>query len=371
MCHIVLLMEYPTLNGGERSTLAFCDYLQTRGFHFSAIAPVDNPLKCALSQHNIKHIPFSFTGEFGQRLPISLLRESLTNTLRDAGADVLHAISVSTSRIAGPVANELQLPSIGHLRDIIRLSGQAINDINMNSVILAVSTATLTFHQAGGIDSTHSHVLYNGINLDRFRTKQPTGFIHKELNLPPGRKFIGAVGQITLRKGFDTLIHAFKEVASQNNDYHLLIVGQRHSKKHETKQYEVNLKSYVDKHVLSDRIHFLGFRDDMHNFYPELSLLTHCAHQEPLGRVLLEAAACRVPIIATAVGGTREIFPDSNFAVMTKPGDRDELVTAILSIISEPERAVRLANRSRQRVAKSFDICIQAENLAQHYHALL
>jgi len=128
MCHIVLLMEYPTLNGGERSTLAFCEHLQTRGFHFSAIAPDSNPLTGALGKHNIRHIPFSFNGGLGQRLPISLIRESLATTLRDTGADALHAISVSTSRIAGPVANELRIPSIGHLRDIIRLTRQAIND---------------------------------------------------------------------------------------------------------------------------------------------------------------------------------------------------------------------------------------------------
>ena len=370
MCHIVLLMEYPTLNGGERSTLAFCEHLQTRGFHFSAIAPDGNPLTDALGQHNIRHIPFSFNGGLGQRLPISLIRESLATTLLDTGADVLHAISVSTSRIAGPVANKLRLPSIGHLRDIIRLSRQAINDINLNSVILAVSKATLTFHRAGGIHPTHSHVLYNGINLNLYRPKRPTGFIHRELDLPPGRKFIGAVGQITLRKGLDTLIHAFKEIASRNDDYHLLIAGQRHSQKNETYQHEINLKTYINQNGLSDRVHFLGFRDNMHDFYPELSLLTHCAHQEPLGRVLLEAAACGIPIIATAVGGTREIFPDSSFAILTQPGDRTELVTEIVRLISTPEQAVHLAERGRKKVAKTFDICIHAEKLAQHYHAL-
>ena len=191
MRHIVLLMEYPTLNGGERSTLAFCDYLQTHGFHFSAIAPDNNPLTGALSQHNIRHIPFSFNTVLGQRLPIALLRTSLATTLLDVGADALHAISVSTSRIAGPVANKLRLPSVGHLRDIIRLSRQAINDINLNSVILAVSGAALTFHRAGGICATRSHILYNGINLNLYRPRRPTGVIHKELNLPPSCRFIG------------------------------------------------------------------------------------------------------------------------------------------------------------------------------------
>ena len=93
-----------------------------------------------------------------------------------------------------------------------------------------------------------------------------------------------------------------RKLLSHNKDYHLLIVGQRHSKKKETQQHEINLKTYINQNGLSDRVHFLGFRDNMHDFYPELSLLIHCAHQEPLGRVLLEAAACGIPIIATAVG---------------------------------------------------------------------
>ena len=60
---------------------------------------------------------------------------------------------------------------------------------------------------------------------------------------------------------------------------------------------------------LAGRVHFLGNRHDVAQLLSECTALVHAARQEPLGRVLLEAAACGTAVVATDVGGTREIFP--------------------------------------------------------------
>ena len=103
---------------------------------------------------------------------------------------------------------------------------------------------------------------------------------------------------------------------------HYVIVGQRHSEKAESRQFatigqgHARLACTQRARAAPARVHFLGVRNDVCRLLDELTLLVHPARQEPLGRVLLEAAAAGVAVIATDVGGTPEIFPPDN----TPPG---------------------------------------------------
>ena len=66
------------------------------------------------------------------------------------------------------MAAELRLPSLGHLRDIVKLSARAVADLNCHGRLLAVSHATRSFHIAGGIAAEKTHVVYNGVDLEEF-----------------------------------------------------------------------------------------------------------------------------------------------------------------------------------------------------------
>ena len=110
-----------------------------------------------------------------------------------------------------------------------------------------------------------------------------------------------------MRKGVDILIESFFQVAAQT-DARLLIIGQRHSQKDEAIQYHQNLVSAVDSSAHRDRVHWLGRRNDVAEIMAQATMLIHPARQEPLGRVLLEAAASGLPIVTTNVGGSAEIL---------------------------------------------------------------
>ena len=108
-------------------------------------------------------------------------------------------------------------------------------------------------------------------------------------------------------------------VAGDDLPFAWLIIGQRFSEKEESRQFEAGLHQ-AGAGPLAGRIHFLGVRDDIPEILNELTLLVHPARQEPLGRVLLEAAAAGVAVVATDVGGTREIFPpESDSACLFRP----------------------------------------------------
>jgi len=119
---------------------------------------------------------------------------------------------------------------------------------------------------------------------------------------------------------------------------------------------------------LRGRVHFLGVRNDIEQLLGELTLLVHPARQEPLGRVLLEAAASGAAIIATDVGGTAEIFPTkSDAARLVLPDDPQILADAMQSLWGDAAECKRLGDAARQRAEEQFDICTAVAMLLRHY----
>lgn len=369
---LLLLCEYPTLNGGEQSLLATLPSVVSAGWQVRALAPSQGPLAEAFAQAGVEVVPFSCHSPDGARLAQEVLREQLTRQLRQHSPALLHANSLAMARLSGPVAAALQVPSIGHLRDIIKLSATAIADINQHSRLLAVSAATRAFHVAAGFDPDRTVVNYNGVDTARFRPRARSGWLHQELGLPLDTPLVGCVGQIVIRKGQDLLAAAARQLAGEFPDLHYVLIGDRYSEKAEAVAFAAQLQRAFPCAADGERAHFLGVRAEIEELLPEFTLLAHPARQEPLGRVLLEAAASGVPVVATAVGGTAEIFsPAAATAVLVPANYAGALAAGIRQVLVDPASAAARAHAARQRIAREFDLNTAACSLLGHYDAVL
>ena len=371
MARLLILCEYPTLLGGERSMLATLDAVAAAGFEIHVAAPPAGPLAELLRQRGMANFPWRVQDGQGVRQPIATLRESLTALLRQADPALLHANSLSTTRIAGPVAANCDVPSLGHIRDIVKLSAKAVGDINAHRRLVAVSHATRDFHIAQGIVASKCFVTTNGIDLKAFCPQPPTGFLHRELRLPPAARFVVTIGQIGLRKATDVILSTAGQIADRAPDLHWLIIGERTSVKRESLDFEASLHALASEPELSGRVHFLGSREDIPAIMRECALLVHPARQEPLGRVLLEAAASGLPAVATDVGGTREIFPtDRSGAVLVPVGDARALAESVLALLCDDAFREELGKAGRRRAEEAFDIQQAAARMVEQYQAV-
>jgi len=368
MPRALLLCEYPALNGGERSLLAVLPTLQQAGWEFDAVAPVEGPLTNAFAKCGVENVA---TADW--RSPNAVRHDNRYQQLADIlGArryDLVHANSLSTAVLSGTVNFDLKVPTIGHLRDIVRLSATKIGSLNQHTRLIAVSEAVKRHHVAQGLAAEKCHVLYNGIDTERFRPLQRSGYLHRELGIERYCRMIGVVGQIILRKGLDTALAAMLRRIARWDDEHVVVVGARHSEKPETIEYERSLHDIVASVGLTSRVHFLGTRDDMPRLLRELSLLVHAARQEPLGRVLLETAACAVPIVTTDVGGTREIFPRGELdgAFLVPVDDVDAIENRINRVLDDDVVENQTAARGRERIMAAFTVERSAAGLLRHY----
>lgn len=343
--------------------LAALDQLADGELQIAAIAPQRGPLAEEFAQRGIVQVPLILRDRHGRRLPRTAACENLLEAVRRCAPNLLHANSLSMGRLTGAVAAQLNLPTVAHLRDIIKLSRAAVDDLNSNTRLLAVSNAARTFHAGQGLDADRLRVVYNGVDCREFRPRPATGTLRRELGLPDGTVLVAAIGQIALRKGYDVLAEAAAMAAPRMPQAHFVIVGERLSSKQESIEFEHRVLRRFQRAGLARRLHGLGFRSDVPYIMNECHLLVHAARQEPFGRVLLEAAASGLPIVATRVGGTEEILANGVSAWLVPPDEPAELADAMTVLYAEGELRRRLAECAREEIERRFDIRRTASQL--------
>lgn len=369
---VLILGEYGVLNGGENSFLSIAPLLNQLGWELTAAAPTPSEFSQALISMGVPTIDWSLhTAK--KRKSQTQIRAELAELIRSIKPDLVHCNSLSTSRLCGPVTCEMNLPSLGYLRDIMKLSRQATTDINQLARIIAVSRATKQWHCESGIDAGKTFVIPNGVDPDKFF---PYPGANRSRIVPDGVPGIGPrllfVGQIGMRKGVDILLDSFLAVAKQIPDVNLLIVGTRNSLKQEAIDFERSLIARAASTDLFDQIHWLGRRNDIAELMRCSTMLIHPARQEPLGRVLLEAAASGLPIVTTRVGGSPEILRGPELAeCLVDPDDCEQLVGRIVRLLRQPDRLAGMGRCLRIRAIEDFSIDQCAAKLNQHYHQVL
>ncbi len=238
----------------------------------------------------------------------------------------------------------------------------------MLRMLVAVSQATRDFHVEQGVDAANCVVLHNGVDLDEFRPRPPTYYLHRELHLAPRSRLLATIGQLGPRKGVDTVLAAAARLATGCPPVHWLVVGERTSTKRESVDFELRLHAMADAPPLAGHLHFLGRREDVPAILNECELLVHAARQEPLGRVLLEAASSGIATVATDVGGTREIFPtESDGALLVLSDEADVFAGAVGQLLRDDAFRQRVSYGVRRRAVQRFNIRRSADRLIELY----
>jgi glycosyltransferase involved in cell wall biosynthesis len=361
----LVLFEYASLNGGEMSFLSVAPFLSSE-FDIRACLLEEGPLQTQLQALSIPHTLLRFAADSTQVEK----RATLERMLRGLPLGLVHANSLSMTRLSAPLTRALGIPHFGHLRDIANISRKAIEDISQSERLLAVSQAVRDCYRTAGVPSEKLVVLHNGVSLGEFCPGSRSGPIRRELKLGEAPVVVG-IGQLGLRKGFDVWLAAATIIAEQLPDAVFLIAGEQHSQKAETTKHVHELRHRSQQGILAGRVKWLGRRDDIAQLLRESDLLLHCARQEPLGRVLLEALAVGKPIVATDVGGTREILPRESWEFSLAQVDNvAELSSKAFHILNSKQLMEEMSRRHAAHAAAHFSAATAAQRLLEHYHSV-
>ncbi|HBN77310.1 MAG TPA: hypothetical protein DD473_16155 [Planctomycetaceae bacterium] len=366
---IAVLMEFPSALGGERSFLSIAQELRDQ-FAFTFFAPRHGELEKLLTSLNFPQIEFSLRDASDLRREDADIILELTQLISEHQFNLLHANSLTLSRFLGRNFTHISLPVVGHIRDMMKLSKGSISDLGQLNRLICVSEATRNYYEAMGVNSDRLLTIHNGIDVEQYPEKSAKN-LHVELGCPSETKFTATIGQIGLRKGHSSLIAAIPEMARSCPDWHFLIIGECYSGKQESREYLEDLQNSVAQNGLSNRVHWLGYRNDIPLLLPQIDLLIHPARQEPFGRVLLEAAACGVAIVATDVGGTSEMLVDQESVLLIPVDDPQKLTQTSISLMQNSTPRKQLGHQARQRILSHFTLDSSAGSHAQVWNDLL
>lgn len=182
----------------------------------------------------------------------------------------------------------------------------------------------------------------NGIHVDRFQPGDAgtRARLVAALGLAPGTRLVGFVGRLNWAKDLGTLVRAFEVVAARRDDVALVLVGDGEER--------AALQAQVAGAGLGARVRLLGDRDDVPELLSGFDLFAMSSISEGYSIALLEACASALPVVATDVGGNREIVHDGSHGRLVPARDPQALTAALLDVLDDPPRRAAMALAARR-----------------------
>ena len=230
--------------------------------------------------------------------------------------------------------------------------------------IITVSNATKRYVLNLGADPTRLSVLHNGVDVDRFKPDKPLrDEKRRKLGIHTSATVVLTVRRLVYKNGIDTLIESAKTALQHDPNMIFLAVG--------TGPDKDAIQSRIKQLGITDRFRLAGFVSDaeLPSFYNAADLFVLPSKSgEGLPLVSLEAMACGLPVIATDVGGIREIVPEA-CGKFVPPDQPDTMAHVILEL--SQANLQPLKKKLRAMVEEKFSWEKNVEQLTQIYEQLI
>ena len=185
-----------------------------------------------------------------------------------------------------------------------------------------------------GVPAERILVVPNGVDVERFRpaTADERAALRRSLGLPEG-PLVVYTGRLSPEKGVDVLVAAWPRVLARIPSARLWVLGDGAER--------VRLGEAARRAGVADAIALPGPIADVSPFVRAADAAVLPSRTEGMPIALLEAMACAVPVVATAVGGSAEVLRDGSDRAPVPPEQPDALADAIVEALSDPEAPVR------------------------------
>jgi glycosyltransferase involved in cell wall biosynthesis len=162
--------------------------------------------------------------------------------------------------------------------------------------------------------------------------------VRHELGIGQSAPVLISVAALEERKGIQWVIQAMPELLDERPDLHYIIIGDG--------KYRSTLSSKVKDLTLESRIHFLGTKLDVHPYLCAADIMMVLSHGEASSISLFEALACELPAI-TSINPPFDELIDTAWGIMVNEKDIQQVVSAVLRLIRDPEKRIKLGNAGR------------------------
>ena len=291
----------------------------------------------------------------------------LARALRRQRADIVHNYLLRANLVGSVSARLARVPIVlcskrgCHERRGFELVSAKIGNRLADCVPVNAAAVRAFVHANEGCPLEKMVVIPSGIDTTRFHPLPPADF-GARLGVPAGRRVVGAVTRMRVRKGVEEFIRALAAVRQRCPDAHALMAGDV--------SLDDGLQELVRSLQLDNHLTLLGRRSDMPEVFSAFDVFVLSSHDEGMSNAMLEAMAMEKPVVATDVGGTGEVVRHGQSGLLVPAKDPAALATAISELLEQPAHAAEMGRLGRQIVEERFSAQAMVRQMERLYFDL-
>lgn len=357
---IGILMQYFQPGGLEKMVFSLAKGLKERNMEPRVAAYLeDGPMADQFEQAGIPTKLLSAGSGLQARLPIYIAR-----WLTSEKIDICHTHHLGPYLYATPACQTLGVPMVHteHSREFYDRPRRKILGWSMNqfSRVVVVSPELARFRREQLY--RESDIIPNGVAIPPPTSPEQRKAARKKINLPARSFVIGCVARLAPEKDHHTLLEAFSLFLKTRSQASLVIVGSGPSEK--------QILEWISKSAAKNRIHMLGYRDDMYEILPAFDTVALPSLREGLPLALLEAMAHALPVVATRVGAIPELLENGG-GLTVDTQDTQAMANCFEKLASDAPFRKKSGRIARKLVSERYSLDAMVDAYHQLYQSML
>ena len=378
MKRILFVSWYSGLGGGETDLLALADALDPQHYACNLLLPAEGQLseRWRSSGRPLHIIPYRGATTFF--LPALWARFPVVNRfgdlLRRERIDIVHSDYHSLPMMA-PAAKKVGIPLV------FTLWGWWFKPKFWQRAFFRNLPATVARSIAirdGFLGSppfmpkAEIPVVYSGVDVTQFHAHGDGARLRDEIGIPRDCPLVAMIARFQRVKGHHTFQAMAEVVARQKAETHFIVAGDDVFGVAADQRYrDQMLEAATRNPLLRDRLHYIGFRDDVEQVYAAADVVVCASEFESYGRANLEAMACGKPVVSTNRGGPMETILHGETGFLVDPDDVAGMAKIVLWLLEDENLRIQIGTGGRHHVQQHFSTSAAAEAYTRVFEDLL
>lgn len=331
----------------------FIDRIRKKGIECVVVKPPERVL-----QYGGKALQDSIIGRLMTMAYMVKYNLQLIKVIRNKRIDVIYSNCIRAVLSIGLAAKLCRIPHLWYIK------GELANTI-LDPVGFFLADKILFFCESNKNDKypwlvkkydKKVGILRIGMDLDHIVAieKKNKAHLRKELSIDNKKVNIIYLGQLYAPKGVHYLLEAIRLIIKEFPGVRLYIVGDHGID--EYKSYKEELVNIIKKNKMEDKVTFTGWRSDALEIVSLMDILVHPSLAEGFGRAVLEAMALGRAVVASKVGGLRELIKDGENGFLVEPKSSEQIAKKLSILMKDKNLRDKFGQAARATVFAEYSI---------------
>jgi glycosyltransferase involved in cell wall biosynthesis len=247
-----------------------------------------------------------------------------------------------------------------------RFGGLLVRALRCADAVVSVSVSLSESYRRSGLPEAKLVGIPNGVATDVFSpaSEKEKEDLRRRLALPAEGELVVFVGPVRYRKGIDTLLAAWPEVARRRVSARLALVG---PVVEDAPHGSPSVEALLSK---AEKTEVVGKVQNVEDYLRASDVFVLPTRLEGSPNALLEAMSCALPCVAGRVPGTEEVIEDGRSGTLFEPGDAARLGEALAGLVDDATKRRDLGTRARETIVGRYSLDSVADAHADLYGRL-